>query len=315
MEDENLNKAIEFVREEDVNLPDDDKVAEDFLYSGIKLEEVKQIVFNFEEKSETEAVVKELKEIQQLLKDSPNLTKVLDKLCDFRPCSLAGYLGLLQISTLLILVKEPPISVSLKISQLRGHLCSIPTSDWHDCPIKVHMTVETILSGLRSINNRDPLNLYHISRELWCVNDFLYFVSLTLAWVAFQDALRGMPIPTKEIHRPHNLNYMLQQLQTLDVSDYRNNLMKIYILLKIVALILHMTLTKVSSRAIPFAYRKEVGEASPEKLKELFDWFKCTQKSLRINDCENMAKMKIRELLEFEIFTILNHELIQSPLY
>lgn len=155
------------------------------------------------------------------------------------------------------------------------------------------MTVETILSGLRSINNRDPLNIYHIARELWCVNDFLYFVSLTLAWVAFQDALRGMPIPTNEIHRPHNLNHMLQQLQTLDVSDYRKNLMKIYILLKIVALILHMTLTKVPSRAIPFVYRKEVGEASPEKLKELFEWFKCTQKSLRINDCENMAKMKV----------------------
>lgn len=137
MEDENLSKAIEFVREEDVNLPDDDKVAEDFLYSGIKLEEVKQIAFNFEEKSETEAVVKELKEIQQLLKDSPNLSKVLDKLCDFRPNSLAGYLGLIQISALLTLLKESPISVSLKIAQLRGHLCSIPTSDWHDCPIKV----------------------------------------------------------------------------------------------------------------------------------------------------------------------------------
>ncbi|GAB0096630.1 hypothetical protein DMENIID0001_121600 [Sergentomyia squamirostris] len=284
------------------------KLPEEFIYSGITVEDVKKMQILKPNKKEKQNVKKELTAFQNILSGHRDSGKdfecLVDDLCDFRPETLGGYTTLIQLTSGILLIKNPAISLSLKIAQLRSHVCNIPTTnsdEWHENPVYIHAMAKAIL---QSLDTRDPLNLYHICRELWCINDFLFYVSLSLAWEAFYIHTESTDRET--LHRPRDLDHLLGQLEKLTVEEFKEDLLKLFVCLKIVALIFHMTLKRTASRKIPFCFTHQL-EYTPQLTEKLLEWFQSTQQILRINSCENPEQMRIRELLEYEIVSILSH--------
>ncbi|XP_059618429.1 uncharacterized protein LOC132262938 [Phlebotomus argentipes] len=286
-----------------------DRVDRDFLYTGIPEEMIRKFLENHKRSGATE----ELKEFEKILQDSPE--NLIEALSNFNPTTFNGYLNLLQASVVVFLTQNPSVFCSMKIAQLRCHLCRIMVSDWVDNPVQVHLAVEKILEGLRSVHNTDLLNVAHICWQLCGINDFLFIVALSLAWEAFEQFLDKDRMPAEEIYRPQHLSVLIERLQGINMVDYQTDLLKFFVLLKIVSLILRLMLPRVPPRKFSILYAKEMKVVSMEKLRELNDWCHKAQKILRIPGSPTIEKIKIREVMEFEIFTALDQQLEQqSPL-
>ncbi|XP_055681705.1 uncharacterized protein LOC129789091 [Lutzomyia longipalpis] len=304
---------------EEKNFDGDCKTPRDFIYSGVHVNTIKDIQFDVAKGNESGLVAEELREFQELLdmmpliqQDHKNLEKLIDNLCTINPKSFGGYLAMVQMFSVITIVKDPSISYSMKIAQLRGHICGIPTDDWIEDPIMIHIAVKRILISLRSVDSKDPLNVYHIVQQMWFINDFNYYVALSLSWVAFHSAMGSETVNEKEIYRPHDVDYLLKQLQGLRLNNFKDDLFNFFILIKSVALILNMTLSRAPWRTIPFCYSNVLGKVKVDRLEMLMKWTKEAQHVLRINMCENSEQMKIREVLDFEICTILNKKLDEA---
>lgn len=126
---------------DDKDFWEEDKNAQDFIFSGISVEIIKEIRVNVQKdkNAESNIVAAELKDFEKLFDENnqQNLEKLVENLCTFNPKTFGGYLALLQTFSVLVILKNPSISFSLKIAQLKGHICGIPSDEWIEEPIKV----------------------------------------------------------------------------------------------------------------------------------------------------------------------------------